>query len=235
MRVVAVAAVFALCVTAAAAKEAPTGLRVCGASGCTTIANVAAARAAVGDSTPASAVPPAAYVTVELTPKTDDLWATKPFYYVPSAQAIRVRDSADVGEWRSPGAAAAAVLASAAAAVRPFAPPSRVQAAVDRRRASDGASYLGLYSLAGPRRPDPAGPRPGGVAWERAHEWALYYARVRRVWAYVDLESTPPSPWTDGRNDLWIDRHGALLRRDGVVVAIPPVLAAKVRAGQSLR
>jgi hypothetical protein len=165
-------------VPGAGAKVIPTGLRVCGASGCVTVADAQVAQSVVADATKAAPTAPAPYVRVEVLPTTDDPLATKPFYYVPSAHVI--------------------------------------------------------FSLAGPVRADPAGKPPAQLGWFAPHAWAAYYARVRRVWSYVDVESTPPTPWSDGASDLWIGRHANLLRRDRTVIALPAALAAKIRAAQRL-
>jgi hypothetical protein len=233
-RLAAAALALTFVVPGAAAKVTPTGLRVCGSSGCTTVENARLAQSVVADSMVAGRVAPAAYVTVEVMPRSDDPWAPKPFYYVPSAHAIRVHDNSDLGQWRAPATEADSALGGAAAAVEPFSPPASLVASVDRRPVADGSSYLRLYTIAGPRRADPAGARPRTIAWTHAHQWAVYYARVRHTWAYVDLTSMPPTPWSDGTGDLWIGRRVDLLRRDGTVIALAPSLAATIRGGRAL-
>jgi hypothetical protein len=235
-RLAAAVAVVTLVVPGAAAKEAPTALRVCGASGCLTVGDAEAARS-VWDSRRIGPAQPAPYLRVQFAAGESSLYPVAPMFYVPAVHALRIRNGLDLAEWRAPAAVTEAVLASAAAQLRPFAPPANVRAEVDRRPARDGSSYLLLFSVAGPARADPAGapPPPDDVYERHLPEWVAYFGRVRRIWLPVLLRSSAPSPWTDGASDLWVSRRGSLLRRDGEVVAVPAALAAKVRRGDSLR
>jgi hypothetical protein len=235
-RLAVVVAAVTLFVPSAAAKEAPTALRVCGASGCATVGDAESARSIWTDARRIGPAAPAPYLRVQFVQGEDALYPVQPMFYVPGAHALRIRNDVDIGEWRAPGELADAALVSAAARLRPFAPPAAVRAEVDRRPARDGSSYLRLFAVTGPARDDPAGrPPPGDVSERHLDDWVAYFGRVRRIWAPILLQSTPPSPWTDGASDLWIARRGSLVRRDGEVVAVPPDLAAKARRGASLR
>jgi hypothetical protein len=237
-RLAAAIAVVTLVVPGAAAKEAPTALRVCGASGCLIVGDAEAARSVWSDSRRIAPAPPAPYLRVQFAQGRDSYYPVAPMFYVPAAHALRLRNGLDLAEWRAPAAVTEAALAAAAAELPPFAPPTKVRAEVDRRPARDGSSYLLLFRIAGAPRDDPAGQPPptrDDVFERHLDDWVAYFGRVRRVWMPVQLRSSAPSPWSDGASDLWVSRRGSLLRRDGEVVAVPPQLAAKIRRGQSLR
>jgi hypothetical protein len=205
-----------LLVPGAAAKEAPTGLRVCGVSACLTVGDAEAARGA-WTAVRTGPARPAPYLRVHFALADGvSYYPAGPMFYVPSAHALRIRNDVDMVEWRAASGATEAALAAAADRLRPFAPPTTVRAEVDRRPARDGSSYLLLFEVAGTRRDDPAGKPPptrDEVFERRLDDWVAYFARVRRVWLPIQLRSSPPSPSTDDASDLWVSRRGSLVRR----------------------
>jgi hypothetical protein len=211
--------------SASSAKEEMWGLRICGASGCRDILRWQN----WVDGTTTGPVSASAYFSISYLdrrgkPVSSD-WPS--LYYVPAADVLR-RDGG-IATWVSPSGAD---LREAVRGLRPFPRPRLARVIVGDRRARDPDSYLRLYELPSSQRPpaDPAGTKPS----DRNALWR-YYERVRRHWIAVNLWSARPTPWGDGANFVWISRRGALLRRDGELLRIPPALAERVRRGASLR
>jgi hypothetical protein len=131
-------------------------------------------------------------------------------YWIPSAGALRV-GSFDSTRWVPVRGEDLAALTTGAADLEPFGAPRVVRAQVGERAARGGASYLRLFTVG---TEVATGRSPAG--------WL-------RVWI-----TGSPTPWTDGRNSLWISRRGSLLVRDGQMVRLPKLLAERVRARVAL-
>lgn len=130
-------------------------------------------------------------------------------YWLPEADVLRV--GGNHLSWVRTAPDDRAVLASAAAALRPYPAPRQARAAVDGKPVRGGSTYLRLYTVG---TPVSSGRSPSG--------WLGIWISGRQT------------PWTDGRNELWISRRGTLLRRDGQLVRLPRALAERIRARQPL-
>jgi hypothetical protein len=127
-------------------------------------------------------------------------------YWIPAANILRIGYQRAL--WVRPGVAEVTRLRAATTGLRPLPPPKNVTAAVDLEPVAGDLSYLRLYTVG---EPTTSAANNGG-------------------WLKILIFQDRPTPWADGKNTLWISRQGALLRRDGQLVAIPPAVATQVRA-----
>jgi hypothetical protein len=202
--------VAALALAQGAAAKGPFAVRVCGASGCTTVQEEVAARgpdalgsgllgASEGWSWRAGHVRhpgPARYYSVHL--EFDWLEATT-FFYVPSVRALRAAPY-----WlRTPGGFVREVRALTAE-MRPWPAPRLIRVLVGGRRAPDPVGYARLL---GPLPPAPV-PTDASSA------------------VTIRLQSQHPSPWTD-RSISYFPRTRTVYR-DSQWLRIPSSVAATI-------
>jgi hypothetical protein len=178
---------------------------------------------------------PAPYYQLELVVQGGGASIVPGAFYVRAVDEVRTAEPVTRAVWARLPARVAAALRAATDGVRPYPLPRIETVIVGERRAQDPQSYLQLYAVAGSRAVDPAGPRPTVDAVHGFAVWRRWYAKVRRLWIPVLSSSRIASPWTGDSTDVWISKRGALLERDGEVVRIDPLLAARVRRGLSLR
>jgi hypothetical protein len=202
----------ALAFTASAPAKELVSLQICGASGCKTITDRVVLTNGVLEGQ-VFARPPVAsgFYSVKGTVDAGDRTITWEMYYVPSGYMRGTTPGGEVS-WLKLNALSAAFFRSASEGVEPFAKPVVTYARVGKRVARDPASYLRLYAIRS------AGRRaPGKFDWIR-----------------IELRSKPPSPWTDGRNELEYSPSTRLLLRDGELVLLPKPVAKRVKRGLSL-
>jgi hypothetical protein len=208
----ALAVAAALAFTASAPAKELVSLQICGASGCKTITDRVVLTNGVLEGQE-FARPPAAsgFYSVKGTVDAGDRTITWEMYYVPTGYMRGTTPGGEVS-WLKLNALSAAFFRSASEGVEPFAKPVVTYARVGKRVARDPASYLRLYAIRS------AGRRaPGKFDWIR-----------------IELRSKPPSPWTDGRNELEYSPSTRLLLRDGELVLLSKPLAKRVKRGLSL-
>lgn len=218
MKRFALAAVLALALglpSAAVSKEV-SELQVCGAQACKSITDRALLEqfeGAAGDADyyAGPARPSAFYVirvTVDVGP--DHPTHTWRAFYVPSAKLMRSVDEHGRASWRRMPQAERKLFDAFAEGVEPYPAPEITRARVGRKAVANPASYLNLYTL---KRSPRAFPK-------------------RNSWLRIRLESTLPSPWTDGTNRLRYSQKERLLERDGEFVRLSKqVTRALSRAG----
>jgi hypothetical protein len=133
-------------------------------------------------------------------------------YWIPEAGVLRAGETTIV--WARPHRDDLTALQTATAGLEPYGAPRTARAAVDAdpgkrvemRSVRGGDTYLRLYSLGEP----------------------VARANGARTWLQIWVMGAP-TPWTDGKNSLWISRRGALLLRDGTIVRIPSSTAEQIR------
>jgi hypothetical protein len=161
----------------------------------------------------AAPAPPQAFYRVDLNASMTcavNMVPGQPAYFIPAAGEVRIVGTADNAFWVKLAPDVAAKLRKAVGNVKPYrAPTTLTSASVDDRSVEHPSSYLRLYRIGIPTTSAPKG----------IH------------WLYISLfGASPSSPWTDGRNALWISRRGPnYLKRDGHTVRIPASLAARIR------
>lgn len=205
MRRAVVAAVLALPLLlpiGAAAKGGPATVRLCGASGCTKVAEepqLLVALGGVGPEVRRATVPPAQpFYRVELTDEFDQTWSG---FLVPRAHAVLIG-----GKWLAVPLADAAQLRPTIARVRPFPRPRLSGVVVGGKPAPSPSRYLDVYRRL-PRASFP--PQASG-------------------WLPIELRSARPSPWTGPGHDVEYLPAGHVLFRDGEWVRAPEVLAGRI-------
>lgn len=144
---------------------------------------------------------PAAFFSIRFV----DMPGSPLAYWVPKANLLRVGYQRAL--WVRPNGAEAALLRAKTQGLRPLPAPKRVTVGVDVEPVQGDLSYLRLYTV-------------GKVTRDAADNGG---------WLKILIFGSP-TPWSDGKNTLWISRRGAFLRRDGQVVAIPTGIATQVRA-----
>jgi hypothetical protein len=165
-------------------------------------------RSGLHTSTPAA---PQAFYKVDLDESTV---CANPFptptYFIPATGEIRIVGKADSALWVKLSPDATAELRRAVRKITPYKAPTKLTSvSVNDNDAANPSSYLQLYTIGTPVRATP----------KVAH------------WLYISLlGASPSSPWTDGRNALWVSGRGDnYLKRDGQTVRIPASVAARIR------
>jgi hypothetical protein len=244
--VLATAAVLAV-PAAAPAKGWPGVLRICGVSACRIVEgeNDGDALRSIALMTGAAADGPARpgpFYELAILPL-DERGRPQPDFpamrtsYAPRSNRVRTSAAAGDDAWRTPQRIPP-VVAFALRRLRPFPAPRLVRVEVDGRAARDPHSYLRLFRMASPRRPvvDPAGSYPsGGNRRTDTAEVVRYWKGVDRHWLPLTVSSRRPSPWSADSTSVWVARRLPLVKRDGEIVRVPRELAARIRAGRSLR
>jgi hypothetical protein len=190
---------------AAQAKSPPTGIHVCGASGCV---DVAPADAEVmwsegfESNRPVAAAP---FYTVRwhLGSEPD-----QSAYFMPSRKTFRWVEPLG---WRTVSPHAVAVLRTAIGRLAPYGLPTLTRVTVAGRAVRTPATYTSLLR---------------GQPW-----WRWPAGR----WLTVELESAAPSPWTNGEMIVRLNQRGPYVVMDGWVFKIPRAVAKRARLGLSLR
>ena len=126
-------------------------------------------------------------------------------YWMPTANRLRVGRERAI--WIRPTEVEAALLRAKTHGLRPLSAPKSVSVAVNLKPVRGDLSYLRLYTL-------------GHVTTKAADNGG---------WLKINIFGRS-TPWTDGKNSLWISRRGAFLRRNGEIIVIPTTIAARVRA-----
>jgi hypothetical protein len=183
-------------------------IAVCGPKACITLGDEAAISWWASDDAAVSPSAPAAFLELRFAAHESDALA----YWVPSAGLLRTGARAGGPVWFRPSVEEAALLTEAAASLRPFAAPTRVNVTVNYRSVPRGDwTYLRLFTAGTP----------------------VATAEVRH-WLPVDMWG-PNSPWTKCVDCLLVSRSGAYLKRSGVVMSIPHRVADRIRHRLPLR
>ena len=128
-------------------------------------------------------------------------------FFIPAAGEARIYGPNGNALWTKLPRDVTASLRKLVEKVKPYRAPKKLsQVTINDTSADRPSSYLRLYTVGIPTRA----------------------ARGAGGWISI-LFFGPTSPWTDGRNSLWISRHGDYLRRDGQLVSISSSLAARIR------
>jgi hypothetical protein len=204
-------------VPAAQAKAPPTGIDVCGAeNACTHLTMEQAERLPglfIGGNGSTFRMPaaPAPYFAVHWQWGTDQPVQTT--YFVPGADRIRRynNDYGTTASWWTLDTFSDGGLKAAVQGLVPAPMPTITHVTVGGLTARDPQSYVRL--------------------WHTGRQVWTYPATS---WLQVKLQSTTPSPWTDGAADIRIARRGGYVWLDGWVFKVPARLAALARSGRSL-
>lgn len=133
-------------------------------------------------------------------------------FFIPAAGELRIDRGDGLAVWVKLSRRITTRLHKVVRQVHPYGAPKTLrQVTIDDVSARRPASYLRLYSVGTPTRSAPA-----VAGWIPI----LFFGAT--------------SPWTDGRNSLWISRHGDYLRRDGQLVRISASLAARIRRAEPI-
>ena len=167
---------------------------------------------------PAAPAPPQTFYRVDLNGSTtcaQNMVPGQPAYFIPAAGEVRILGTADDAFWVKLAPGVVAKLRKAVRKVKPYrAPMTLTSVSVNDRSAANPSSYLRLYRIGRPTKT-----APDGIHW-------LYISL---------LGASPASPWTDGRNALWVSRRGHnYLKRDGQIVRIAAPVAARIRRAAAI-
>jgi hypothetical protein len=180
-------------------------VEICGARGCTLLYGMDAKPAVdvltQGGRERVSPSAPAPFFTIHFAVQPESPLA----YWIPTAGLLRVGWERAI--WIRPTKAETRRLRAKTRGLRPLPAPKSVSVAVNLKPVRGDPSYLRLYTL-------------GHVTRETVEHGG---------WLKISFFGRS-SPWTDGKNSLWISRRGAFLRRDGEIIAVPATVAARVRA-----
>jgi hypothetical protein len=203
-------AVMVLVLAPAAQAKGP--FEVCGASGCTVLAEESQASEMplnvfdLPDGTAAAGpAAPAPYYAIGFADVSEAL-----SYWLPSRSLLRVTQNG-VALWRPTLPDEDAFLRDKTAGMTPYPAPKIDNVLVQYRRVKRPAGYARLFTI--------------GVA--------IAVPPVAQKWLDVWL-SGPVSPWTDGSVQVSISHTGNFLRRNGAFFAIPKTVADRVRRRQPL-
>jgi hypothetical protein len=188
----------------ASPAQAKGPVEICGANRCTQLYGTGA-EPAVNILTPAgrarlSPAAPTKFFSIRFVDQPGGPLA----YWIPTAGLLRV--GWERATWISPTKVEARLLRAKTRGLRPLSAPKSVSVFVNLKPVRGDLSYLRLYTL-------------GHVTMDANHGG----------WLKINIFGRS-TPWTDGKNSLWISRRGAFLRRDGEIIAIPATIAALVRA-----
>jgi hypothetical protein len=207
----------------------PVSAQICGASGCRTVTD-SQARLLAGEIDPrqtpldrVAPAPPSNFYAVELfAGRAAESESLGRLYYVPAERAIRPSWDARPA-WRTLGAARR--LEALVADLEPFPRPVIVEARVDGKKAARPSSYLTLFSV--PAQAQSGDPVSVFLA-------AGDVQQVWRDWMFIELVSARPSPWTDDTTELWLERDGQRLIRDGQTISLADDVAHAIHRRQAV-
>ena len=207
IRLILAAAALAAAAAAPVLAKGPIEVQICGAAECREIRRAAAdaelGRALVQLSQSTAFVPApelAPYYRVEISAPGDEFY---PLHVVPSAGVAERRQT-----WIRLDARLVTALDGAAGGVRPKSPPRVDRALVNGRPSRSPRVYEGLFAPLGEASVPPAD---------------VPHAEIR-------LETSPPSPWSEGGSTFLYYPTLDTLRRSGDWVGVSPDLAARIEA-----
>jgi hypothetical protein len=189
---------------AAQAKSPATGIHVCGASGCVDVAPSDAEVMWSEGFVSDRPVAAAPFYTVRWH------FGSEPdqsAYFIPSERTFRWIEPRG---WRIVSPHAVGILKNAIGRLAPYDLPALTRVTVGGREVRAPATYTSLLR---------------GRLW-----WRWPAGR----WLTVKLESTAPSPWTNGEMIVRLNRRGPYVVMDGWVFKIPQAVAVRARHGLSL-
>lgn len=161
---------------------------------------------------PAAPAPAQAFYRVDLNGSTTCATSTPHglAYFIPGTGEVRVVGPAADAFWVKLAPDVAAKLRKAVRKAKPYrAPTTLTSVSVNDQSAAQPSSYLRLYRIGRPIKS-----APNGIHW-------LYISL---------LGGSPVSPWTDGKNALFVSQRGHnYLERDGQTVRIVASVAARIR------
>ncbi len=128
-------------------------------------------------------------------------------FFIPGAGEVRIYGADGNALWIKLSSRVTTRLRKLVRRVRPYGAPKRLrEVSINDVSARRPSSYLHLYTLGTPTRVAGA-----AVGWLPI----LFFGAT--------------SPWTDGKNSIWISRRGDYLKRDGQLVRISASLATRIR------
>jgi hypothetical protein len=214
-RLALILAVAALLAPSGASAKELVSATVCGASGCRTLTARATLNEIPGGEDVTGLDERAAYyrlhlVTAEPNGRRYDFTT----YYVPSARAMSWSEDGLYRLHPIYGQRANGVMRRITAGLDPYAAPRITAATVGTRRVTGAAaaSYASLFSAGEPTQLDA---RPDD-------------------WVAVDLHSSRPSPWTDGKSELMFSPSTNLVEIGYEPLRIPDGVADDLAAGRTL-
>jgi hypothetical protein len=141
------------------------------------------------------------------------------------------RGSADVvsGSWVALAGKASAVREAPTKGLSPHPAPRMVRVRVGAKLVADPRSYVALFD----RRFQFVDKQ--AVLPLRSMTQAIILDRLLREWIPIDVDTDPQGAWGDSPAEFWLYGSGDLLLREGRIVRLPPALASRIRARQSLR
>jgi hypothetical protein len=190
---------------AAQAKAPPSGIEICGSSGCMTIAPDRAEVFWISSHDSGRPVNAGPYYILRWH------WDAEPdrtAYFMPGARTVLWLDPRT---WSRIQPQAAEVAASVTGQLEPYPAPTLTRVTIGRRVARAPQTYLSLLQ-GKPSWTYPPGP-----------------------WLTVKLQSSAPTPWTNGALTVRLNRSRPYVIVDGWVFTIPKAVAVRARRGLSLR
>jgi hypothetical protein len=196
---------------AAQAKAPPGGIDVCGPSACAHLQWGDAEQFWIrshDSSGAARAVPGPFYIL---------RWHWNPgeeetAYLVPGSLAVRWNSgTGHAAAWSGVDKSGIDIVKGAAAGIEPYPAPTLTRVTVGGRQVRDPQTYVRLLSG-----------KPS---------WSLITGR----WLRVTLESSSPSPWTDGSSIVRLSKSRPYVSIDGWFYKLPKDVATRARRGLSLR
>jgi hypothetical protein len=192
--------------------------RICGAAGCTAVADGSVLRdlirgvEAEGEAVRVSTPAPAPFLRLEYWVRGDQ--AGRPSfvqYYLPSRGVAAVMTGPGSWSWVQPGAVNA-VFQRLTKGVTPFRTPRISAVAIGRQSVRDPASYVGLFTLQGK-----ADHFPGEPDWQR-----------------IVVRTDAPSPWSTTAATLEYSKSTNVLWRGNEFVQVDSSLASRIETRKSL-
>lgn len=205
-----VSAATAILAGGGAQAKLPSDVELCGASGCTRVGASEAHEMLF--QTWGRLVPPAAPAPYYVLRWAGHDGRQITAYWIPSAGVLRQPGTRTYVSWTLVEPENRAGVDAVTAGIDPFAPPTLTRVVVGTRAATHPESYVPLLVA--------------GRLTSRS--------RGARGWIRIRVESSQPSPWTDGTLVLRVSRAKGFLLRNGWLYHIPVALADRARRGVSL-
>jgi hypothetical protein len=214
-RLALVLAVAALLAPSSASAKELVSATVCGASGCRTVTDRATLNEIPGGEDVTGLGAPAAYYRLNLvTAEPSGRRYGFTTYYVPSAKAMSWSEDGLYRLHPIYGPRANGVMRRITEGIEPYATPRVTTAIVGTRRVTGAAaaSYASLFTVGEPTQLD-----------ARPYDWLA-----------VDLRSSRPSPWTDGKSEVMFSPSTNLVEIGYEPARIPDGVADDLVAGRTL-
>jgi hypothetical protein len=204
--------------TASAHAKELAAFKVCGPSGCTSVAdqtllaNLIRGVEAQGDAVRVGTPPPAPFLRLEYWVR-GDLARGPSFvqYYVPSRGALALMSGPQAWIWVRPGTVKA-VFDRVTGATAPFAAPRISAVAISGKTVRDPGSYARLFTLTGKAERFPDEPD----------------------WQQIVITTAAPGPWSTSAATLEYSKSTDVLWRGSEFVKVTRAVASRIEARRSL-